>query len=130
MHHGSCLCGAVKYEIGQDLGPIGFCHCHNCRKVNGSAFLAATPIATENLRIEGAAALKEYESSPGVFRVFCGTCGSPIFSRRDATPEMVRLRVGSLDTPVTSRVESHIFVSQKAPWFEIGDDAPQYAERP
>ena len=130
MHQGSCLCGAVKYQINQELGPIGFCHCVSCRKVNGSAFLAAAPVDTANLTVEGREAIKEYESSPGVFRVFCGNCASPLWSRRTAHPEFVRLRLGTLDTPVTGKVEAHIFVKDKVSWFEIGDDAPQFEERP
>jgi hypothetical protein len=39
MHKGSCLCGAVEYEISGALGPIVFCHCSRCRKANGAAYL-------------------------------------------------------------------------------------------
>lgn len=131
MQRGSCLCGAVTYEVEGELGPIMFCHCGRCRKANGAAFLAATLISTDSLRLlTGQAALVKFASSPGVYRVFCGRCASPIFSKRDATPETVRLRLGTLDTPVTGKPTAHIFVEDKAEWFDICDDAPQYAELP
>lgn len=131
MHKGSCLCGAVSYEINGELGPIGFCHCSRCRKVNGTAFSAASLIPLKNFKIvTGQEALVDYESSPGVYRIFCGVCASPICSKRDTMPESVRLRVGTLDTPVTEKPVMHIFVADKAEWYEICDDLPQYDERP
>jgi hypothetical protein len=131
MHRGSCLCGSVLYEITGDLGPLALCHCRNCRKASGSAFNAAAEVAAGDLRVvNGADAMAEYESSPGVFRVFCGRCGSPLFSRRTATPQSYRLRVGTLDTPIAGKPAAQIFASEKAEWFDLDDDIPAYAERP
>ncbi len=125
------MCGAVRYEVQGELGPIMFCHCSRCRKANGSAFLAAAPIPTERLHfLTGRDAVAEYESSPGVYRMFCGRCGSPLFSRRDATPETIRLRIGTLDTPIPGKSTAHIFVGDKAEWFDIHDESPQFNERP
>jgi len=131
MLRGSCLCGAVNYEIEGELGPIMFCHCARCRKVNGTAFLAAAPVAAEQFQfLSGQEKVVEYESSPGVFRVFCGTCGSPLFSKRDTMPGTYRFRLGTLDTPIAGKPTAHIFVADKAEWYEICDDLPQFAERP
>jgi hypothetical protein len=131
MHQGSCLCGAVRYEIDGEPGPIMFCHCRPCRKANGSAFNAAVPVRKDQLRIvSGEEAMKEYESSPGVYRVFCGGCGAPLFSKRDSMPDLLRFRLGTLDTPVAGKPTAHIFVAEKAEWYDICDDLPQHAERP
>lgn len=51
MHKGSCLCGAVAYEIDGELGPIVYCHCSRCRKASGSAFAAVSPVAAADFRI-------------------------------------------------------------------------------
>lgn len=131
MHKGKCLCGAVRYEVAGELGPVFFCHCSRCRKANGSAFNAAAPVKKEEFHVvTGADKLTDFESSPGVGRVFCSVCGSPIFSRRDAMPDTIRLRIGTLDTPVTARPAAHIFVGSKAEWFDICDDLPQYPDKP
>jgi hypothetical protein len=130
MHAGSCLCGAVRYEVHGDLGPITVCHCSKCRKANGSAFNAVAPIASADLRLLGGKdALAEFESSPGVHRVFCSGCGAQLYSRRDATPDMLRLRLGTLDTPVEATPSQHIFTAHKAEWYDIPGDAPQFQER-
>ena len=131
MHKGSCLCGAVEYEITGPLGPIVYCHCSRCRKASGSAFNAIAPVPAAKFRIlKGQEYLKDFRNSAGVSRLFCGSCGSPIVGRRDSAPETVRVRIGTLDTPVDSTVSAHIFVGSKAEWDEIHDDVPQHAERP
>jgi hypothetical protein len=128
MLEGSCLCGAVRYRIDAELGPIVCCHCSMCRKAQGSAFAATAPVPAAAFRIvRGEEALRSYRSSPHKERVFCGTCGSPIFSRRDGAPEL-RVRIGTLDTPISARPAAHIHVASKAPWWDLVDDLPRHAE--
>jgi len=131
MNKGSCFCGAVSFEIDGELGPIICCHCSKCRKMNGTAFNAISLVKKADLRFKsGFDNLSNYESSPGVGRVFCKTCGSPIYSWRETMPDAVRLRIGTMDTPVPAKPSAHIFVASKAEWFDFHDDTPQYPERP
>ena len=131
IHKGSCLCGAVAYEINGSLGPIVYCHCSRCRKVNGSAFAAVSAVADSDFRIvKGQESLRSYHTHAGVHRMFCGTCGSPIIGKRDSAPETVRVRIGTLDTPLDTKVTAHIFAGSKAEWYEICDGMPQHDERP
>ena len=131
MLEGSCLCGVIAYKIHSDLGPIVMCHCSRCRKANGSAFAANAAVSTKDFKLtSGEGFMAEFESSPGVFRVFCGNCGSPLYSRRQITPEIIRLRIGTLDTAIEGKPSVHIFVGSKAEWVEICDDLPQHSERP
>jgi len=131
MHKGGCLCGAIEYEIASPLGPIILCHCSRCRKANGSAFGAVSPVAAADFCIvKGQEYLRSYRTDAGVDRVFCGNCGSPIIGKRDSAPEIVRVRIGSLDTPVDTKISMHIYAGSKAEWYEILDDMPQHEERP
>jgi len=130
MHQGSCLCGAVAYEITAPLGAMVYCHCQRCRKAGGSAFATNVIVPAAGFRFtRGEEQLKAYRTEAGVNRVFCTQCGSAILSRRDSAPEVVRVRVGTFDTPLQERPGAHIFVGSKAEWHEIGDDLPQHAER-
>ena len=130
MHKGSCLCGTVKYEVRGKLGGAIYCHCSLCRKATATAFATNAAVAASDfVVIEGESALKAYDSSPGVHRLFCSNCGSPIFSRRDAMPDVVRLRLGTLDTPLPAPPTAHYFVASKAEWHEIHDALPQFAQR-
>ncbi|MDD2841396.1 MAG: GFA family protein [Tolumonas sp.] len=131
MLKGSCLCNAIQYEIQGELGPTMMCHCSKCRKANGSAYAINAAVKTDQFHfIKGQELVSEFESSPGVFRSFCKQCGSPLLSRRPSQPDIVRLRIGTLDTPVDVKPLAHIFVGSKASWDEIHDDIPQYDERP
>jgi len=130
-HLGSCLCGSVSYRVQGPLEELVLCHCSRCRKATGSAFQAVAPIAESAFELlTGQDHVRSYESSAGVHRHFCGACGSPLYSRRDFMPGLLRLRVGTLDTPLQIAPSMHIFTESKAPWFTIGDAAPQYPTRP
>lgn len=126
-HRGSCLCGGVRYEVAGAIGPATLCHCAACRKAQGSAYVAAAPVAAADFRLlAGEDLLTAYASSPGKHRVFCRRCGSPLYSRKDDRPETLRLRLGTLDTPLGARPAAHIWVSDMADWDRIDDDLPRY----
>ena len=88
--------------------------------------------------IEGEELVKYYESSPGFHRGFCGVCGSPIVNRPGPNWRFASIYpfamselgvpLGILDDDAGVRPEHHIFVGNKAPWFEITDDLPQHEE--
>jgi hypothetical protein len=129
MLKGSCLCGKIQYQYSGDLNEISMCHCEQCRKAQGSAFVAVAPIQSSLFFIlTGQEYIKEYRSSPGKVRAFCQECGSPLYSARDDQPDVKRLRLGTLDTSVTVEHRYHIFVKSKAPWFDIKDGLPQFQE--
>jgi len=129
MYQGSCLCGNVRYEINGELSDFGYCHCTSCRKASGSAHAANAGIERNNFRIEDPQSfLREFESSPGKFRAFCSNCGSPIYAYLTATSELIRVRLGTLDTPFHKTAMAHTFVSDKASWEIIHDDLPQFDE--
>lgn len=127
MVTGHCLCEAVKFEYQGPLGPISLCHCSQCRRAHGSAFSASAPAQKVHFRLlSGEELVREFESRPGKFRAFCGQCGSPIFSRVDAIPGILRLSVGLMNEPLPKAAESHVYVGSKCDWFAITDDLPQY----
>jgi len=127
---GSCLCGAVRYEVGSPLGTMIHCHCSMCRKHHGTAFatFVGAPLAGYRLTA-GANHIAEYPSSPGSHRYFCRICGS-------TTPtvvksmDMVFCPAGNLEGDLDVRPSAHYFVGSKAPWYEITDSLPQFVEYP
>jgi hypothetical protein len=126
MLRGKCLCDGVRFEITGKLGPLGYCHCTECRRANGTAFSANADVQRADLWFtSGDALLREFESSPGRFRAFCSRCGSPIYKRTAERPEVMRVRLGLLEDDPQLRARAHIWVSEKAPWYEITDSLPQ-----
>ncbi len=130
MIEGGCLCGGIRYRYDGSIEEVSICHCSQCRKAQGSAFAAVSPVATADFHIlAGAELLREYRSSPDKIRVFCARCGSPIYSAKDDVPGVRRLRLGTVDTPFRCDNAFHIFTESKAPWWPEADDLPRYAQR-
>jgi hypothetical protein len=129
MLAGRCLCGAIQYQIDGEVGPIDLCHCSYCRRSTGSAFSPNATISSASFKLlSGAESLREFESSPGKLRSFCSSCGSPIYARHPAMPEILRLRLGTLSSDPISRPSGHFDVESKAPWFAISDELPRFDE--
>ena len=129
MLEGSCACGRFRYEIqGELLGPVSYCHCWQCRKQSGSSFGTTAGIQASELHVvSGEELLSSWQSGPGIHRFFARCWGSPLYKRLDDAPEVLRLRLGTLDSDPGRTVERHIFVSSKVPWLEIEGELPQSA---
>jgi len=129
MFNGSCLCGGVRYSLSTAPGAFGYCHCTSCRKASGSAHAANAPVDRASFQLlEGQPLIREFESSPGKFRAFCSHCGSPLYAYLSATPDVLRIRLGSLDTPFFEQPQAHTWVSDKAAWEPIADGIPQFEQ--
>lgn len=127
MYKGSCLCGSVRFEIKGEIRNIVFCHCSQCRRVQGSAFATNGIVMAEDfVFLSGEEVLTTYEDPPGHKKLFCSQCGSPIMSKRDSAPDQVRVRLGTIVSDIKERPGAHIFATSKANWDEITDDLPQY----
>jgi hypothetical protein len=133
MHCGSCLCQGVTFTVSGELPPIQVCHCGQCRRAQGTPFVTNIPVNEAQLNwLSGQDLIQRYESSPGKWRCFCKTCGSPLFSQRTSLPGVLRLRAGTLEGQVNTRVGLHIYEASKANWWSAEDDAqaPRFAEMP
>ena len=126
VHSGSCLCGAVPYEVAGKLrNPIG-CHCTQCRKMTGH-YLAATAVAHDRLRLTRDDGLTWYRSSDTARRGFCSTCGSTLFWQADERP-YIAIAAGSLDAPTGIRLEGHIFCADKGDYYDVTDGDYQHPQ--
>lgn len=126
MSTGTCLCGEVRYRINGDISFMHHCHCSMCRKSHGSAFATLVNASSSDFQwISGQDKVVVYESSPGVRRAFCSTCGS-VLPGTDSARSEVFVPAGTLDDDLGARPEAHVFVASKAPWYEIHDDLPRH----
>lgn len=127
MLTGHCLCGEVTFAYNGPLGPVALCHCSQCRRAHGSAFSASAPVQKAHFRFTGGVdRISEFESRPGKFRAFCSRCGSQLYSRVDAIPGILRLRVGVINEPLGKGPAAHVFTGSKSDWFTITDDVPRF----
>ena len=129
MYQGSCLCGKVKFTISNKINDIVYCHCSLCRKAQGSAFATNANVSASDFNfLSGEDNLTSYPSSNTQSKLFCTTCGSPIMSKNTLNPDMIRIRLGTIESDINEAPEAHIFVSSKANWETISDSLPQHEE--
>jgi hypothetical protein len=130
MIKGSCLCGGVRFEIDEAVGPFELCHCRRCRKASGSAFSAAIGVRSSDFRfLQGEDLIVTYEAPilrapPPYSSHFCRRCGSPV-PKPPPGADWFEIAAGTLDDDPGLEPDKHIFVELKAPWFEIADTLPQ-----
>ncbi len=130
MHKGSCLCGAVEYEVTGPIGDITLCHCTMCRKEHGAPFGAYAPVRWENFQVvHGENKLKRYRSSADITRTFCSECGSTLQFIRDERPGF-GLAVATLDTDLHRVPNAQIFTKYKSSWWPLHDNPPAHEEWP
>lgn len=128
MHKGSCLCGAVTFEVRGPLPMATACHCTRCRKVTGH-HEAGVDVPKADVTIGGSENVTWYFSSEKVRRGFCATCGSPLFFDPPLA-DWIGLMLGAFDGPTGVRIAEHVFVGSKGDYYEICDGAPQYETVP
>jgi len=124
---GSCLCGAVEYEIDSIDMPVAHCHCLTCRKAHAAPFTTGAGVMREHFRwLKGEDKLSSFESSPGKRRYFCSVCGSHPVAERVNQPHVI-VRVATLDDDPGITPQMHIWTSHDVPWLEY-EDIPAYPE--
>ena len=120
---GQCLCGAVRYRVDGYLDDPHACHCNMCRRQSGH-FVAGVGAKRRDLSITGEDGVTWYRSSSFARRGFCAACGTILFWDDDS--DRIGINMGSLDQPTGLKLQRHIFVEDKADYYEIEDGLPQF----
>ncbi|MFJ4348560.1 GFA family protein [Pseudomonas sp. NPDC089401] len=122
IYQGSCLCGAVRFELLTAPKAVSHCHCSQCRKGHGAAFASYGSVPREALRmLSGAEVVSGYASSESVLREFCSRCGSSLFwSRsRGAYADWISIALGTLDTAFEPGKQMHVNADFGASWYKV-----------
>jgi hypothetical protein len=126
---GSCLCGAVQYQVRDEFVYSLICHCSQCRRATGAASKPFAGIERGKLSLtQGGEAVMRYGDDL-THDVHCARCGSLLFSNIGTGP-YVHVTLGTLVDEPSVRPTAHIFVGSKAGWDHITDRLPQFAEFP
>jgi hypothetical protein len=126
----SCLCGRVTYEIKGPIRRARYCHCADCRKFSGTAYAAWGLIETAHLVIsQSNTGVGKYDSGNGL-RVFCSSCGSPLWYEPTRLPQFRGIPLGVIDDEGVPEPEMHVWTKSKVSWASILDDLPQHNTHP
>ena len=97
---GHCLCGAISYRFEGDPLAVVLCHCDDCQRHSGAAFSINVIVPRPALEIDGSPrvhATTGTENGNPRERLFCGDCGSPMFTMLAEQPEIAIVKAGTLD---------------------------------
>lgn len=124
---GGCACGAIRYRVTEKPFIVHACHCRDCQKLTGSAFVINLWIERELVAADHSLP-KFYRLSAGSGRAhdvyYCASCGTRLWSRFEAIPgDTVLLRAGTLDDPAAVTPDVHIFTRSKLPWVRLPEGA-------
>jgi hypothetical protein len=126
VHRGSCLCGAVTFQITGAFDAFFLCHCSRCRKGSGSAHASNLFSTTATIAwLTGEEQVTSY-SVPGTrhVRSFCATCGSALPWHED-NGAVLGVPAGSLDSEIAITPTAHIYMASRAGWEDGLEVAPR-----
>jgi hypothetical protein len=131
MLSGRCGCGAVRFEIDRAPHVALYCHCTRCQHRTGSGAQATARVEAGSVRItRGEEHVRTWAPEGGFEKLFCGECGSALFTRDPERGEITGVRMGVIDGDPGIRPSAHQFVAYAAPWEPIPDDGlPKFDDR-
>jgi hypothetical protein len=123
---GGCYCGAVRYELMSLPLASMVCHCQSCRRIAGAPVVAWLTVAKNDFRFTRGTP-SDLESSIGVRRTFCSSCGTPLTYESVKYAEEVDVTTCTLDDPNAYPPSHHSWVSHDLQWTRLVDGLPRYA---
>lgn len=119
---GGCLCGKVRYSLDAEPLLCVTCHCKNCQRQAGSALSIIIGVPEAAVTVSGKLATYHDTGDSGatVRRQFCGTCGSPLFTRVERPEGIMFIKAGTLDDTSALDPAFHCYTKSKQAWVDLG----------
>jgi len=122
---GHCHCKAVRWQSDGPVAWTCYCHCTDCRRNCAAPVTAFFGVPHGSIHWSGTEP-QIYNSSEGVERLFCGTCGTPMAYRNARDLKNIHLYTATLEDPESLPPAAHVFYAQRLSWLQIDDDLPRY----
>jgi hypothetical protein len=123
---GGCACGEVRYRLASGPLFVHCCHCLNCQRQTGSAFVVNALIEADRVELLRGAPRRvpvPREEAPAQEIWRCPTCQVALFSLY-SRPDVRFVRVGTLDDPAALDPDVHIYTRSKLPWVTLPAGVP------
>ena len=126
---GGCACGAVRYRLTSPPMFVHCCHCRDCQRQTGSAFVINALIETDRITLRSGSvrpiAMPTDSGSPHHIHR-CSSCHTALWSDYGGRPTLRFVRVGTLDDPSVLSPDVHIYVRSKLPWVALPEGVPAF----
>jgi hypothetical protein len=127
---GSCLCGAVTFEVAGPFPLLYQCHCSLCRKQGGSVSNTGLIVAADRFRwLAGEDTIGKWQRSTGFRSHFCTRCGAPVPNPLRDTG-YVWVPSGLLDGDGPLEIGAQLYVDSRAPWAQLPAGMRQFGTAP
>ena len=128
---GGCACEAVRYRLGSQPMFVHCCHCRDCQRQTGGAFVVNGLIETDRIAVLAgtleAVGLPTQSGRPhDVYR--CSACRTAMWSDYGRRPYLRFVRLCTLDAAPSRPPDVHIYTRSKLPWVGLPADARVFAE--
>ena len=125
---GGCQCGAVRFAATGDALFCTKCHCRDCQRISGGAYLPMMAYASSAVAVTGEIKHFERRSDNGltVTEIFCARCGAHFAGKAEALPDVVLLLAGALDDPGAFKPQMDIFTASAQPWDHMDPALPKF----
>jgi hypothetical protein len=125
---GGCACGAVRYRLVSDPLFTHCCHCLNCQRQTGSAFVINLLIEADRVELlsgdpQAVDAPRDDGSTQRIYR--CPTCQVAVFSEY-GRPDVRFVRGGTLDEPTSVTPDVHIYTRSKVDWLTLPESVSAF----
>jgi hypothetical protein len=127
---GGCACGEQRYRLTSSPMFVHCCHCLNCQRQTGTAFVLNMLIEASRVELLGGtptavAVPREH----GLHRIVrCPECQVAVWSEYGGRSEVLFVRAGTLDDPATVSPDVHIYTRSKLPWITLPAAVPAFEE--
>ena len=127
---GGCACGAVRYRLTSEPLFVHCCHCLNCQRQTGSAFVINLLVEADRVEVTAGEprpveAPRDDGNAQRIHR--CPACEVAVFSEY-SRPDVFFVRAGTLDDPASVAPDVHIYTRSKLPWVALPEGVPAFEE--
>ncbi len=128
---GGCACGAVRYRLTSAPMFVHCCHCLDCQRQTGSAFVLNALIETDRIELLAREPIPtgvptDSGQPHNIYR--CVACHVALWSDYGGRPKLRFVRIGTLDNPAVLSPDVHIHVRSKVPWVKLPHSVPSFEE--
>jgi hypothetical protein len=129
---GRCLCEAIRFECRDEPISAVICHCRDCQRYHSAPYAACAMMPPGAVALSVGSPVRHAvtaDSGALMFRDFCGTCGTQLFSGSSAYPEVRTVKIGALDEPAAIAPVAHVWTQRALPWALLDDGLPRFPQQ-